>query len=597
MEASTSPAPERSSSGGGRLVRRILIGYGLLLVASWLVMSRGRPEPPVPPDRASTDVFERAGDGARKGEPGSVRLAYRDRGPRDGPTLLMLHGSPGSSYDFRDIAPLLEDEFRLVAPDLPGFGASSRTVGDYSIRAHAAYALDLLDELGIESAHVLGFSMGGGVGLEIWDAAPDRVASLTLLAAIGVEELELLGDHTLNQGIHGLQLAALRAARWLIPHFGALDRSMLSIEYARNFYDSDQRRLRPILEAFEPPMLIVHGERDFLVPLAAAQEHARIVPQAELTVIPAPRGHFIPWTEPDFVAETVRSFVERVEADAASSRSNAAAERVEAAAADFDPKSIPPFEGPAFLAVLALLALATLVSEDLACIAAGLLVADGRIGLVSASAACFGGIFVGDMMLYTVGRLLGRPALRYPPLKWIVPERAVDHASAWFDRKGIAVIFLSRFTPGLRLPTYVAAGILRTRFLTFAVFFFIAGVLWTPALVAVAAYAGERLAESIGGLGWSQLPWIIGLVVVLLELFRIVPLLFTHRGRRMLRGRWLRLTRWEFWPPFITYVPVVLWCLWLSIKYRGLHRPTAANPAMPAGGFVGESKTEILEGL
>ncbi|MEM1449273.1 MAG: alpha/beta fold hydrolase [Planctomycetota bacterium] len=581
---------------GGRVLLAVAAVYLAILVVSWTTTAVRRGDPPLPPGRPAIESNEFGADGEPTDRDDAVRVAYRAYGNEEGPTLVLLHGSPGSSYDFRSIGPLLAERFRLVAPDLPGFGLSTRKVADYSVRAHAAYTLRLMDELGVERAHLLGFSMGGGVALEIADAAPERVRSITMLAALGVEELELLGEHTLNHGIHGLQLGLLRLSRVLIPHFGELDDAMLSIEYARNFYDTDQRRLRPIMESFEPPMLILHGETDFLIPAAAAREHARIVPQAELLVI-EDRGHFIPWTVPSEIASEVASFVDRVESGEARTRATAEPERVARASEPFDAKTVPPFEGPAFLAVLLLLALATLVSEDLACIAAGLLVADGRLGLVPASAACFAGIFVGDMLLYLVGRLIGRAALRHPPLKWVVSESAVNRASHWFERKGIAVIFLSRFTPGLRLPTYVAAGILRTKFRTFAFFFAIAGILWTPALVAIAAFAGEQLAEAIGGLGAKQLPWVIALIVVLWQVYGIVPLLFTHKGRRLLRGRWLRLRRWEFWPPWITYVPVLAYVQWLGIRHRGLSIVTAANPAMPAGGFVGESKFEILRDL
>jgi membrane protein DedA with SNARE-associated domain len=423
------------------------------------------------------------------------------------------------------------------------------------------------------------------------------VRSVTLLASIGVEELELLGDHTLNHGLHGLQLAALEAARWVVPHFGALDRGMLTRAYARNFFDTDQRRLRPILEELAAPTLIVHGEDDFLVPVAAAREHARIVPQAELLVLPSPRGHFLPWTEALRVAAATEAFLQRVDRGEAPPRAAAKPARAAAAARPFDPADVPPFEGPAWLAVLLLLALGTLVSEDLSCIAAGLLVADGRLGIGSAAAACFAGILAGDLALFALGRVLGRPALGAPPLRWVVTEAAVERASRWFERKGLGVIFLSRFTPGLRLPTYVAAGLLHTPWLTFAGFFAVAGLLWTPLLVGTAALAGEQLAARLGSLGAAELPWIAALALLLLQAYRTLPLTLTHRGRRRLRGRWLRLTRWEFWPPWLTYPPVLLWIAWLALRHRSLSVVTAANPGIPASGVVGESKAAILEDL
>ena len=57
--------------------------------------------------------------------------------------------------------------------------------------------------------------------------------------------------------------------------------------------------------------------------------------------------------------------------------------------------------------------------------------------------------------------------------------------------------------------------------------------------------------------------------------------------QRLWLERWRRLTRWEFWPAWIVYPPVVLYVLWLAIRHRGLHVFAACNPAIPGGGFIG----------
>lgn len=69
------------------------------------------------------------------------------------------------------------------------------------------------------------------------------------------------------------------------------------------------------------------------------------------------------------------------------------------------------------------------------------------------------------------------------------------------------------------------------------------------------------------------------------------------RRRRLLYSSWVRLTRWEFWPPWAAYPPVVCYALGLAARHRSLTVFTAANPAIPSGGFIGESKTDILRGL
>ena len=71
----------------------------------------------------------------------------------------------------------------------------------------------------------------------------------------------------------------------------------------------------------------------------------------------------------------------------------------------------------------------------------------------------------------------------------------------------------------------------------------------------------------------------------------------SHKNRRLLRSSWLRLTKWEYWPPWASYVPLAVWIAVLAIRHRSLVVFTAANPAIPASGFIGESKIDILRGL
>lgn len=71
----------------------------------------------------------------------------------------------------------------------------------------------------------------------------------------------------------------------------------------------------------------------------------------------------------------------------------------------------------------------------------------------------------------------------------------------------------------------------------------------------------------------------------------------SYRRRRLLRSTWLGLTHWEYWPPWITYLPVAVYVIGLVLKHRSATAFTAANPVMPAGGFIGESKIDILRGL
>ena len=85
----------------------------------------------------------------------------------------------------------------------------------------------------------------------------------------------------MNHVLHGAQLALRWTLKNGVPHFGLLRSVPLTVEYARNFYDSDQRPLRTILARYHGPM-IIHGTRDRNVPIAAALEHHKLVPQSQI---------------------------------------------------------------------------------------------------------------------------------------------------------------------------------------------------------------------------------------------------------------------------------------------------------------------------
>jgi pimeloyl-ACP methyl ester carboxylesterase/membrane protein DedA with SNARE-associated domain len=573
-------------------------GVYLVLLAASHAMRLANPVDEGP----SPDVpylYLRAVDGERTLDQ-RVRMAYRRYVPEEpaeaeAPVILFLHGSPGNSRSVRRVSRYLSDNYRVLAPDLPGFGESNLRIPDYSILAHANYTLQFLDSLGVAEVHAVGFSLGGGVALELSRLAPERVRSLTLLSSIGVQELELLGDYTLNRAVHALQLAVISLAQEGVPHFGRLDRMGLNTAYARNFYDTDQRPLRGILEEYDKPVLIVHGDGDVLVPAAAAREHHRVVPQSQLEMIDG--DHFMTFMRPEVVAAPIREFVAEVEAGEATTRATADPDRVREAARPFDPHSIPGAQGFSLLVVLFLLACATMASEDLTGIGAGLLVARGTLGFLPATLAVIAGIFSGDLAIYLAGRFLGRPALGHAPLKWLVKPATIERSRRWFERRGAAIIFLSRFTPGTRVVTYIAAGVLRMRFPLFVAWLFLAVAVWVPLLVGTSAIFGTEVTKIFEPLAGPTWPWILAFAILLFIAIRVGLRLLTHRGRRRLLGRWRRITRWEFWPPWIFYLPTLLYVLWLGIKHRSLTLFTAANPALPDGGVVGESKLEIHRGL
>jgi len=246
---------------------------------------------------------------------------------------------------------------------------------------------------------------------------------------------------------------------------------------------------------------------------------------------------------------------------------------------------------------LLLIALATLVSEDLTCIATGVLIAQGKLSFAEGTAACLGGIFGGDMLLFLAGRLVGRRALRWPPFARVLPPTQVERGASWLERRGLVVIFLSRFTPGLRLATYFAAGLLPTSLATFTIYFLLAAAVWTPILVGAASVFGGELLRGIFAQGSKTMAAFAAVFALLAVLIRLVRPLTTFAGRRRLLGFLARIVRWEFWPPWAAYAPLVPYLLYLALRHRSLTLFTAANPGIASGGFVGESKSRILSHL
>jgi hypothetical protein len=217
------------------------------------------------------------------------------------------------------------------------------------------------------------------------------------------------------------------------------------------------------------------------------------------------------------------------------------------------------------------LAASTLLSEDGACIAAGVLVRNGVVSPAEAVAACAAGIYVGDALLWACGRTLSKWSSAATRL-----SGKIDGLASRVDSP--AAIVASRFVPGTRLPLYVAAGALGRRPAAFFLWTLVAVLMWTPLLVLGAS------ASLVAGLSLLA-------GVHLLRFARRRPS-WVHAGARL--ARW---SRWEFWPSAVLYAPVAAQIARLAIRHGGLGTLSAANPGMPEGGFVGESKAAILAQL
>lgn len=172
----------------------VVLGAGALLLGS--VGGCGAPEPDATAtgDVADTPAeieFVRTPDARFEALPDypfqahyatveGLRIHYVDEGPRDGPVVVLLHGEPSWSYLYRHIIPpLAEAGFRVVAPDLVGFGRSDKPVRreDYSYAAHVEWMRELLfDHLALEEIHLLVQDWGGLIGLRLVAEHPERFA-------------------------------------------------------------------------------------------------------------------------------------------------------------------------------------------------------------------------------------------------------------------------------------------------------------------------------------------------------------------------------------------------------------------------------------
>lgn len=248
--------------------------------------------------------------------------------------------------------------------------------------------------------------------------------------------------------------------------------------------------------------------------------------------------------------------------------------------------------GSLWLALVGL-ALATLLSEDLTCIGAGLLIASGKAPFWPVLAACMVGIFMGDIILVAIGRTLGRPMLEMRLVRTRVSPERIERAEKWFKTKGGRLVLATRFMPGIRVPAYLAAGILRVPWPPFIGWFALGCVIWTPLLVGGTVWAGERLLVMFHA--WERtVPLLIAGGIVIWIILKLGIRLSSWQGRRILRSRCLRLTRWAFWPRFAKYPPIALFVLGLGIRYRGLTLFTAANRTTGKGeAFISASDSIV----
>jgi pimeloyl-ACP methyl ester carboxylesterase len=269
-----------------------------------------------------------------------------------GPDVLLIHGLGGTRASFFETAATLSRHYRVHAPDMPGFGSSSKPArGAYNAQWFAEIILGLMDELRIRRAHVVGNSMGGRAAIEIGLTAPERVDALALLCPAVA---------WVRRGLHPI-VRLLRPEFGLLPH--GFRRSTVAAQFRSIFYDRDvldpavgdlmvdefrriyhsagaryaflasarniyleapfgARGFYPRLAGLTPPALFVWGSHDRLVPAGFGRHVRNWLPCAEQATIDN-CGHVPQVERTEEINALLLQFFARAEEEAAARRRSA----------------------------------------------------------------------------------------------------------------------------------------------------------------------------------------------------------------------------------------------------------------------------------
>ncbi|MDR6624415.1 alpha/beta hydrolase [Caulobacter segnis] len=276
----------------------------------------------------------------RRAEVGDVSIFYREAGHRDRPTILLLHGFPTSSHQFRHLIPLLADRFHVVAPDLPGFGFTTAPEGfAYSFASLSEAMAAFTDAIGLDRYTIYIFDYGAPVGLRLAMARPGAITAIISQNGNAYEEGMSDGwaqtraywadpSAVNREAMRGM--LTLETTRWQYTH-GAPDGTQVApegywLDYAlmsRPGNDEIQLgliadyqsnvalypRIHQYFRERQPPLLAIWGDKDpFFLP-AGAQAFRRDLPQAEIRFLDT--GHFALETHGTEIADAIGEFLDR----------------------------------------------------------------------------------------------------------------------------------------------------------------------------------------------------------------------------------------------------------------------------------------------
>lgn len=243
-----------------------------------------------------------------------IRLTYERLGT--GTPMVLLHGYPLDHHVWDDVVPLLSDTFDLIVLDLRGFGGSSTVESFYTMEDFAGDIAALLDHLNIQTAAIVGHSMGGYIALAFARLYPARVTGLGL---VGSQALADAADRKEVRYKSAAEVADKGIGSVVAVMTPKLTPDARLQEYAKRSMEGQQPAAyigalkamaervdsTPALASFHFPVVLVHGDADALIPIDRAREIKAAIPAAHLVEING-AGHMPMMESPQKTAEALK---------------------------------------------------------------------------------------------------------------------------------------------------------------------------------------------------------------------------------------------------------------------------------------------------
>ena len=258
--------------------------------------------------------------------PDTARISWESDGPQDAPAVLLLMGLAYPAAMWFRLVPALAEGHRVIRVDNRGAGRTGDVPGaPYTVETMAADCLAVLDAADVDTAHVVGISMGGLIAQEIVLTAPERVRSLCLIATHPGIAHAVMNPQAMAMAMQRGQMTAQQAAEASIPFNYApgtprerieedwavrLPLAATSRGYLAQVMGSSQWNGYDRLARIAAPTLVVHGELDALVPPANGRTIADRIPGAELVLVPN-ANHVLMTDQPERVSTVLVEWLDR----------------------------------------------------------------------------------------------------------------------------------------------------------------------------------------------------------------------------------------------------------------------------------------------